>query len=126
MIIQGSPDILDAGAGLKNQLGGLGSAASVKMYADRNYDGFFDSPEYINFVNSNSAAISDASQVHDSPYFGKVSGTLFGNGLDFAFEDFQTRIQNPTMVAKPALTSESKLSNIHLVLLAAAAFYFLG
>lgn len=125
MIIKGSPDILDAGAGLKNQLGGLGSAASVKMYADRNYDGFFDSPEYINFANSIDVTVKD-SQVHDSPYFGKVSGMLFGNGLDFAFEDFQTRIQNPTMVAKPAITSESKLSSIHLVLLAAAAFYFLG
>ena len=125
MIIKGSPDILDAGAGLKNQLGGLGSAASVKMYADRNYDGFFDSPEYINFVNSIDVTVKD-SQVHDSPYFGKVSGMLFGNGLDFAFEDFQTRIQNPTMVAKPAITSENKLSSIHLVLLAAAAFYFLG
>ena len=119
MIIQGSPDILDAGSS------GLGSAASVKMYADRNYDGFFDSPEYINFANSIDVTVKD-SQVHDSPYFGKVSGMLFGNGLDFAFEDFQTRIQNPTMVAKPAITSENKLSGIHIVLLAAAAFYFLG
>lgn len=125
MIIKGSPDILDAGAGLKNQLGGLGSAASVKMYADRNFDGFFDSPEYINFVNSTDVTVKD-SQVHDSPYFGKVTGTLFGNGLDFAFEDFQTRIQNPTMVAKPAITSESKLSNVTLLLLGVAAFYFLG
>ena len=125
MIIKGSPDILDAGAGLKNQLSGLSSAASVKMYADRNFDGFFDSPEYINFVNSIDITVKD-SQVHDSPYFGKVSGTLFGNGLDFAFEDFQTRIQNPTMVAKPAIVSESKLSNVTLLLLGVAAFYFLG
>ena len=101
------------------------SAASVKLYADRNFDGFFDSPEYINFVNSIDTNVKD-STVHDSPYFGKVTGTLFGNGLDFAFEDFQARIQNPTMVAKPAIVSESKLSNVTLLLLGVAAFYFLG
>ena len=102
------------------------SAASVKEYASRNYDGFFDSPEYINFVNANDATVKD-SGVHNSPYFGNVSGNLFGNGLDFAFEDFQLRIQNPTMVKTPAITTagQSKISGIYIALLAAAAFYFL-
>lgn len=101
------------------------SAASVKQYTDRNWDGFFQSPEYVNFANSNGGNVKD-SETHDSPYFGKVSGMLFGNGLDVAFEDFQMRIQNPTMVATPAIANTNKLSVVHIGLLAAAAFYFLG
>lgn len=98
------------------------STASVKQYTERNWDGFFDSPEYINFAYSNDGNTKD-SKIHDSPYFGKITGALFGNGMDFAFEDFQTRIQNSNA---SSISTDGKLSTANLILLAAGAFYFLS
>ena len=103
------------------------SAASVKDYTDRNWDGFFDSPEYVNFANSMKGLTGDQ-KVYISPYFGNITGSMFGNGIDTAFEDYQTRIQNPTTVPFPVTTSgytSAKSSSIHLLLLAAIAAYVL-
>ena len=70
------------------------SAASVKYYQNINWDGFFDSFEYVNFAKSMSGLVDDK-KVHLSPYFGELVGSMFGNGIDSTFEDFQERIQNP-------------------------------
>ena len=94
------------------------SAASVKEYEGRNYDGFFDSPEYVNFANGIRGLTGDQ-KVYQSPYFGNITGTMFGNGIDAAFEDFQTRIQNPGKVSLPA--SSAKSIGVPLLLLAVAA-----
>jgi len=98
------------------------SASSVKYYEGINWDGFFDSPEYVNFANGMKGLTGDQ-KVYQSPYFGNVTGTMFGNGIDAAFEDFQTRIQNPSKVSLPASTAKS--SGVHWLLLAAAAAYVL-
>jgi hypothetical protein len=104
------------------------SAASVKEYTDRNWDGFFDSPEYVNFANGMKGLTGDQ-KVYQSPFFGNITGTLFGNGIDAAFEDFQSRIQNPDKVGYPITvtgTNTIKSSGIHWLLLAAAAAYALS
>lgn len=94
------------------------SASSVKYYEGVNWDGFFDSPEYVNFANGMKGLTGDQ-KVYQSPYFGNITGTMFGNGIDAAFEDFQTRIQNSGKVTSPV--TATKTSGVHLLLLAAAA-----
>jgi len=94
------------------------SAASVKEYTDRNWDGFFNSGEYVRFANSMQGLTGDQ-KVYQSPFFGNITGTMFGNGIDAAFEDFQTRIQNPGKVSLPGNTAKS--IGVPLLLLAAAA-----
>jgi hypothetical protein len=103
------------------------SAASVKEYTDRNWDGFFNSDEYVTFANSMQGLTGDQ-KVYESPYFGNVTGQLFGSGIDMAFEDFQTRIQNPSKVPyRIAITGTNfQSSGIPWLLLAAAAAYALS
>ena len=104
------------------------SAASVKAYESSNWDGFFNSPEYVNFANSMQGLTGDQ-KVYQSPYFGNVTGSLFGSGIDAAFEDFQTRIQNPDKVGYPVTTTGTnitKSSGIPWLLLAAAAAFALS
>lgn len=97
------------------------SAASVKEYTDRNWDGFFNSGEYVKFANSMKGLTGDQ-KVYESPYFGNITGSLFGNGIDSAFEDFQTRIQNPGKVSLPASTAKSVGVPLLLLAVAAAAY----
>lgn len=100
------------------------STSSVKQYTERNWDGFFDSREYINFANSIDGNPKDT-KIYDSPYFGKTTGLWFGTELDIAFEEFQSRIQNQD-IASTGTATAGKLSIAHLILLAAGAFYFLS
>ena len=100
------------------------SEASVKIYQARNWDGFFTSPEYIKFTDSMRGEIGEQS-VYDSPYFGGVTGQVFGAEMDYAFEAFQTRIQNEKPY-KVEVKGYPKTSGIHWLLLAAAAAYFLS
>lgn len=90
------------------------SAQSVKFYKDRDWDGFYHSPEYAKFVSSMEGVSVDM-MLHDSPYFGQVSGSLFANGIDIAFEDFQMRIQNPQKTSVGPSTAQ-------LILLTAGVF----
>jgi hypothetical protein len=107
------------------------SAASVKEYEGRNWDGFFNSGEYVKFANSMQGLTGDQ-KVYESPYFGNITGSLFGSGIDEAFENFQEQIQNPGKVPfrmAPiglGLDISSKSSGIHWLLLAAAAAYVLS
>ncbi len=107
------------------------SAASVKEYTDRNWDGFFNSGEYVRFANSMQGLTGDQ-KVYESPYFGNITGSLFGSGIDAAFENFQEQIQNPgkvPFILAPiglGLDINSKSSGIHWLLLAAAAAYVLS
>lgn len=97
------------------------SASSVNYYESVNWDGFFDSPEYVNFANGMKGLTGDQ-KVYQSPYFGNITGTMFGNGIDSAFEDFQTRIQNPGKVSLPASTAKSVGVPLLLLAVAAAAY----
>lgn len=104
------------------------SAASVKEYTDRNWDGFFNSGEYVKFANSMQGLTGDQ-KVYESPYFGNITGSLFGSGIDEAFENFQEQIQNPGKVPYrlPPIGMGFDLSkNIPWLLLAAAAAYALS
>ena len=104
------------------------SAASVKEYTDRNWDGFFTSGTYEKFAVSMQGLTGDQ-RVYDSPYFGKITGQLFGSGIDMAFEDFQEQIQNPGVVPYrlPPIGFGLDLSkNIPWLLLAAAAAFALS
>jgi len=102
------------------------SEASVKEYTDRNWDGFFQSGSYEQFAKSMQGLTGDQ-KVYDSPYFGQITGQLFGSGIDMAFEDFQEQIQNPGKVpyVLPSigfgLDMGSKSNGIPWLLLAAAA-----
>ena len=103
------------------------SAASVKYYEDRNWDGFFNSEYYVRFANSMQGLTGDQ-KVYVSPYFGNVTGQLFGSGIDVAFEDFQESIQNPGKV--PFVVNVDgyprQTSGIPWLLLAAAAAFALS
>ena len=107
------------------------SAASVKEYTDRNWDGFFNSGEYIKFANSMQGLTGDQ-KVYESPYFGNITGSLFGSGIDEAFENFQEQIQNlgkvPLRLPPMGMGFDmsSKSSGIPWLLLAAAAAYALS
>ena len=104
------------------------SEASVKEYTDRNWDGFFNSGEYVKFANSMQGLTGDQ-KVYESPYFGNITGSLFGSGIDEAFENFQEQIQNPGVVPYrlPPIGFGLDLSkNIPWLLLAAAAAYALS
>jgi len=96
------------------------SAASVKYYTDRNWDGFYSSPEYAEFYKFMSG-IPDQKDIYSSPYFGDVPGRVIGVRLDSTFEQFQERIQNPKKTVTPGTSN-----NIYLILLAAAAVYFIA
>ena len=100
------------------------SEASVKVNQDRNWDGFFKSPEYIKFTDAMQGQMGDQS-VYVSPYFGNVTGQVFGVEMDYAFEAFQTRIQNE-LPYKVEVKGYPKTSGIHWLMLAAAAAYFLS
>ena len=104
------------------------SAASVKYYESVNWDGFFNSGEYVKFANSMQGLTGDQ-KVYESPYFGNITGSLFGSGIDSTFEDFQERIQNPGRVPYPIQidgSNTTKSSGIPWLLLAAAAAFALS
>ena len=107
------------------------SAASVKEYTGRNWDGFFNSGEYVRFANSMRGLTGDQ-KVYESPYFGNITGSLFGSGIDAAFENFQEQIQNPGVVPYRlppigfGLDMSAKPNGIPWLLLAAAAAYALS
>jgi hypothetical protein len=104
------------------------SAASVKEYTDRNWDGFFVSPEFVNFADG-MQGLTGNQKVYESPYFGKVTGSLFGSGIDAAFEDYQERIQNPGKVAPRLIMTgmdNPTSKGIPWLLLAAAAAFALS
>jgi hypothetical protein len=63
--------------------------------------------------------------VYDSPYFGLVTGQVFGAEMDYAYEAFQTRIQNEQPY-KVEVKGYPKTSGIYWLMLAAAAAYFLS
>jgi len=99
------------------------SAASVKYYTDRNWDGFYSSPEYAEFYKFMST-VPKQTDVYVSPYFGDVPGKVIGVRLDSTFEDFQERIQNPTKINYPVTTTGTNIvasNSIYWLLLAAAA-----
>ena len=106
------------------------SAASVKEYEGRNWDGFFDSPEYVNFANAVQDVFPDK-KIHQSPYFGNVAGIIFGEGIDNAFEEFQERIQKNSGKVAPRLImagmdNPTSKGIPWLLLAAAAAAFFIG
>jgi hypothetical protein len=103
------------------------SKASVKDYQSRNYDGFFDSPEYIKFANPSNFTQEEQGDksVYVSPYFGNITGQVFGAEMDLAFEAFQERIQNAPPY-KVEIKGFANTSGIHWLILAAAAAYFLS
>jgi hypothetical protein len=102
------------------------SAASVKYYTDRNWDGFYSSPEYAEFYKW-MGGIPDQQDVYVSPYFGDVPGRVIGVRLDSTFEQFQERIQNPGRVPYPIYiegSNTTKSSGFPWLLLVAAAAAF--
>lgn len=104
------------------------SEASVKVNQARNWDGFFQSPEYIKFTDAMQGQMGDQ-DVYVSPYFGEVTGQVFGAEMDYAFEAFQTRIQNqpqPPYKVEVKGYEKTPFSSGYWLLLAAAAAYFLS
>jgi hypothetical protein len=102
------------------------SEASVKVNQARNWDGFFTSPEYVKFTDAMQGQIGEQS-VYDSPYFGLVTGQVFGAEMDYAFEAFQTRIQNEKPYKVEVRGYEkTAFSSGYWLFLAAAAAYFLS
>lgn len=102
------------------------SEASVKVNQDRNWDGFFTSPEYVKFTDAMQGQMGEQS-VYDSPYFGPVTGQVFGAEMDYAYEAFQTRIQNEKPYKVEVRGYEkTPFSSGYWLFLAAAAAYFLS
>ena len=104
------------------------SEASVKVNQARNWDGFFQSPEYVKFTDAMQGQMGDQ-DVYVSPYFGEITGQVFGAEMDFAFEAFQTRIQNqpqPPYNVEVKGFERTPFSSGYWLMLAAAAAYFLS
>ena len=104
------------------------SEASVKVNQARNWDGFFQSPEYVKFTDAMQGQTGDQ-DVYVSPYFGEVTGQVFGAEMDFAFEAFQTRIQNqpqPPYKVEVKGFEKTPFSSGYWLMLVAAAAYFLS
>jgi hypothetical protein len=104
------------------------SEASVKVNQARNWDGFFQSPEYVKFTDAMQGQMGDQ-DVYVSPYFGEITGQVFGAEMDFAFEAFQTRIQNqpqPPYKVEVKGFERTPFSSGYWLMLAAAAAYFLS
>ena len=102
--------------------------ASVKVNQARNWDGFFQSPEYVKFTDAMQGQMGDQ-DVYVSPYFGEITGQVFGAEMDFAFEAFQTRIQNqpqPPYKVEVKGFERTPFSSGYWLMLAAAAAYFLS
>ena len=93
------------------------SESSVMYYRDRNWDGFFDSPEYSKVADLE-GGISTMDQ-YLSPYFGSLTGGSFGQAMDLAFEDFQLRIQN-----QPATPAKKSLPILPIAII--GALFFMG
>jgi hypothetical protein len=102
------------------------SEASVKINQARNWDGFFQSPEYVKFTDAMQGQMGDQ-DVYVSPYFGEITGQVFGAEMDYAFEAFQTRIQNdqlgPFKVEVRGYEKTPFSSGYWLMLVAAAAYF---
>lgn len=62
---------------------------------DRNYDGFYESPEYFGFLKLiPDFAFAMDREPYDSKYFGTMTqGSFYGKNFDYAFEQFQKRIK---------------------------------
>ena len=104
------------------------SEASVKVNQARNWDGFFQSPEYVKFTDAMQGQMGDQ-DVYVSPYFGEITGQVFGAEMDYAFEAFQTRIQNqpqPPYKVEVKGFEKTAFSSGYWLMLAAAAAYFLS
>ena len=104
------------------------SEASVKVNQARNWDGFFQSPEYVKFTDAMQGQMGDQ-DVYVSPYFGEVTGQVFGAEMDYAFEAFQTRIQNqpqPPYKVEVKGFEKTAFSSGYWLMLVAAAAYFLS
>lgn len=104
------------------------SEASVKVNQARNWDGFFQSPEYVKFTDAMQGQMGDQ-DVYVSPYFGNVTGQVFGAEMDYAFEAFQTRIQNqpqPPYKVEVKGFEKTAFSSGYWLMLVAAAAYFLS
>lgn len=94
------------------------SQSSVMYYRDRNWDGFFNSPEYSKVVDMEGNI--STMDMYDSPYFGSLTGGAFGQAMDLAFEDFQMRIQNQPTTATP----KKSLSILPIAII--GALFFVG
>jgi hypothetical protein len=104
------------------------SEASVKINQARNWDGFFQSPEYVKFADAMQGQMGDQ-DVYVSPYFGEITGQVFGAEMDYAFEAFQTRIQNqpqPPYKVEVRGYEKTAFSSGYWLMLVAAAAYFLS
>ena len=108
---------------------------------DRNYDGFYDSPEYLQFVKLlPEFAYAMDREPYESDYFGTMTqGKFYGTNIDYAFKIFQRRIKglplyeniygNPeTQTGVTEIQTRDtavQTSGVPWLLLAAAAAYFL-
>lgn len=102
------------------------SITSVMYYRDRNWDGFFNSPEYAKVADMEGGI--STMDMYDSPYFGQLTSGSFGQAMDLAFEDFQLRIQNqpetgPIFMPSPGTPVKP---SIMAPLLLIGAFLFMG
>jgi hypothetical protein len=97
---------------------------TVEVNQARNWDGFFTSPEYVKFTDAMQGQMGDQ-EVYFSPYFGEITGQVFGAEMDYAFEAFQTRIQNekPYKVEVRGYEKTAFSSGYWLMLVAAAAYF---
>lgn len=78
----------------------------IQKYKDANWFGFYNSPEYANFIKlvSGEFAYLMDREPYDSPYFGQMTqGKFYGENLDFAFELFDRKRKGEPLYKNPYL-----------------------
>ena len=77
---------------------------------DRNYDGFYGSPEYLQFVKLlPEFAYAMDREPYESDYFGTMTqGKFYGTNIDYAFKIFQRRIKGLPLYENPYNNPESE------------------
>ena len=81
---------------------------------DRNYDGFYGSPEYLQFVKLlPEFAYAMDREPYESDYFGTMTqGKFYGTNLDYAFKIFQRRIKGEPIFDNTYGNPETKSTDI--------------
>ncbi len=78
----------------------------IQKYKDANWFGFYNSPEYAEFlklVGGEFSYLLDR-EIYDSPYFGPVpQGKFYGENLDYAFELFDRKRKGEPLYKNPYL-----------------------
>jgi len=85
----------------------------IQKYKDANWFGFYNSPEYANFIKlvSGEFAYLMDREPYDSPYFGQMTqGKFYGENLDYAFELFDRKRKGEAAYKNPYLENIQSVS----------------